>query len=195
MRPDERFGRTFSTELSWSVEGDHLVVQSCGAVACRTRVLDPGSGRVRLIDDPHLGESIGLVGGRLISYADCHGLPCPLVTVDVETGRRTILADDAGTAVLVVTEAGPRIVHEIGAGTRPSLRTVGIDGVEHGRAHPLRADVRLVPGPSRTGANTGLARGWVLLTTDGRPPRDRSAAAFVHHVDTGETVAVQEVTR
>jgi hypothetical protein len=192
---DGRFGRTFSTELSWSAEGDRLVVQSCGASACRTRVLDPSSGRVRMVDDPDLGEAIGLAGERLVSYEACRGLPCPLVSVDMRSGRRTVLAEDAGTAVVVVTERGPRVVHEVGAGTRPALRTVGVDGVGHGHPRSLPRGVRLVAGPARTGGSAALAPDLVLLAGDGRAPRDRAAAAFVHHVETAETTALQEVTR
>jgi hypothetical protein len=49
---DARFGRTFSTELTWSLEGDRLVVQQCGYTSCRTRLVDPGTGQVRTIARP-----------------------------------------------------------------------------------------------------------------------------------------------
>ena len=42
---DAELGRTFSTELLVAADG-RLVVSSCGAQACRVRVLDPATGRV-----------------------------------------------------------------------------------------------------------------------------------------------------
>ena len=36
---DGRFGRTWSTEFTWSLAGDRLAIQSCGEVACRTRIV------------------------------------------------------------------------------------------------------------------------------------------------------------
>ena len=41
--PDARFGRTFSTEFMWDLDGVRLAVQSCGEFACRTRVLTPAA--------------------------------------------------------------------------------------------------------------------------------------------------------
>ena len=36
---DARFGRTFSTEFTWAADGERLAIQSCGEVACRTRII------------------------------------------------------------------------------------------------------------------------------------------------------------
>ena len=76
---DARFGRTWSTEFTWSVDRDRLAIQSCGATACRTRVFDPARGGrpTRLVADPALGPLVGLAGGRAIAYDACRGLPVP----------------------------------------------------------------------------------------------------------------------
>jgi len=109
---DPRFGRTWATSLAWSVDGDHLAIQSCGEIACRTRVLDPSSGAVSTVDDPDLGVMVGLAGDRLVTYGACRGFPCRLVSIDVTDGRRTILADASGPARLAGRGAATRVVHE-----------------------------------------------------------------------------------
>ena len=55
--PDGRFGRTWSTEFAWDLAGDRLAVQSCGDVACRTRILDPDGGPTAMLDAPDLGSA------------------------------------------------------------------------------------------------------------------------------------------
>ena len=73
----------------WDVAGDRLAIQSCGEVACRTRVIAPGGGPARLLDAPDLGLLVGLDGDRVVTYASCRGLPCPIVSTDLATGRAT----------------------------------------------------------------------------------------------------------
>ena len=90
ISPDARFGITFSTELTWDLAGERLAVQSCGEFACRTRVVDPRGGPARELEAPDLGLLVGVDGERVVTYADCHGLPCPIVSTDVATGTRTI---------------------------------------------------------------------------------------------------------
>ena len=112
MPPDGRFGRTWSTEFSWSVDGDRLAVQTCGAVACRTRVLEPVSGHVDTIADPTLGVMVGLTRDRLVTYRACRGYPCGLMSVDPVTGRGHVLSPAAGPARIAGHGAATRIVHE-----------------------------------------------------------------------------------
>jgi len=146
---DDRFGRTWSTEFAWSVDGDRLAIQSCGAVACRTRVLDPRGGLVQTITDPADGPMIGLTTDRLIGYRACRGLPCPLVSTDLETGRSAVLSD-AATAV-VVSGHGPavRVIHEwqdaLGDRRLRSVDPLGRDALDIGRIPPgSRLDPDLV---------------------------------------------------
>lgn len=110
--PDGRFGRTWSTEFAWSVDGDRIAVQSCGLVACRTRLLDPGTGRADLVAEPDLGPIVGLTRDRLVVYRACRGFPCPVVSVDPVTGRRAVVSEASGAAVVTGRGDGARIVHE-----------------------------------------------------------------------------------
>lgn len=128
--PDEdgRFGRTWSTEFAWSVDADRLAIQSCGAVACRTRILDPSTGALELVADPSLGPLVGLTTDRVVSYRACRGLPCGLVAVDVRTRHRTVLSDAAGEARVIGRGAAVRVFHERFDHGARRLRGVGVDG-------------------------------------------------------------------
>ena len=90
--PDDRFGRTFSTEFSWDVAGERLAIQSCGEHACRFRVITPGGGPAVTLDSPDLGQIVGLAGDLAVTYGACRGLPCPIVATDLRTGDRRVLA-------------------------------------------------------------------------------------------------------
>jgi hypothetical protein len=96
----DAFGPTFGTELHWSVGGDALAVQSCGFSSCRTRVLDIASGHVSTYDAMGQGEFIGLTSSRLLTYADCAGLPCDVLSTQLGTGEVSTLAAGAFGAAL-----------------------------------------------------------------------------------------------
>ncbi len=194
MHSDARFGRTFSTELSWTLEGDRLVVQSCGQVACRTRLFDPVTQASILFDEPDLGELVGVAGNRLMTYAPCRGLPCPLIAVDLASGARTTLSDDAGLAVLVTTEAGPRIVHEDLRAGPGHLRVVDPRGAE---TAVLETDhgVRLMTAASRAQAAIGVPPGWLVLSPDGRPGPDRAREVLLRPTRRDAITPFQEVSR
>ncbi len=91
--PNDRIGRVFATGLSWSTDGRRLIVASCGEAACVTRILDRASGRVTTVDDPRIGEVIGLVGDDLVAYGGCPGLPCGIVAMDLRTGHVRDIAE------------------------------------------------------------------------------------------------------
>jgi hypothetical protein len=191
---DARFGRTYSTELAWSVEGDRLVVQQCGQTSCRTRLVDPATGRVSTIARPDLGELVGVADGRVVVYAACRGLPCPILSVEAATGRTTVVAKAAGLARLVPTDNGPRVIAEIGPDGHRHLRSTDLAG---GSAVTLAApagDLRLVPASARASAGTRLPAGWVLLAPDGRRADGSSRPVLVRLAD-GLTVTLREVTR
>ncbi|HEV8488773.1 MAG TPA: hypothetical protein VGQ58_03180 [Candidatus Limnocylindrales bacterium] len=191
---DERFGRTYSTELAWSLEGDRLVVQQCGYTSCRTRLLEPVTGRVATIARPELGELVGAGDGRVVVYAACHGLPCPILSVDPSTGRTTIIATTAGLARLVPTGDGPRLVHETGPDTDRHLRSVDLAGASVLTVTAPAADLRLVPAPTRALAGTRIPAGWILLAPDGRRVGGSRGPVLVRLVD-GLAVTLREVTR
>ena len=102
IEPDERFGITWSTPLAWDVDGRRLVVQSCGQDACRTRVIDPATGDVASLADPHLGAAIGLAGDALVVRGPCRGLPCSIVVADLRDGSTRRLVDGAGLVLVAV---------------------------------------------------------------------------------------------
>ena len=197
---DGRFGRTWSTELTWSLEGDRLAVQSCGETACRTRVLEPAvaDGPVRLIADPALGPLVGLAGARLVSYTACRGLPCPLVSVDADSGGQVQLTDAAGLATLAGTGPDTRVVHEWDGPFGRRLRSVSPDGRVTADLGAIPAGLRLTPDAVRSESGTRLPTDWVLLSPDGRLPAGPAADAArptLRHVPDGRSVPLDEVTR
>jgi hypothetical protein len=194
--PDGRFGRTWSTEFTWSLAGDRLAVQSCGEAACRTRIILPGGALAATVDAPDLGLLVGFDGDQVVTYAACRGWPCPIVTTDARVGARRVLATDAGAATLVGTPDGPRLVHEQGTAAGRGLRSVPLDGGPAIDLGPLPDDLRLEAAPVAAGAATTLPPGWVLLAPDGRLPTDPSAPRpKLRHLPDGLTVPLDEVAR
>lgn len=193
---DARFGRTFSTEFAWDLDGSRLAVQSCGEFACRTRLLDPGSGTAQLLDDPDLGLLVGVDGDSIVTYAECHGLPCPVVSTDIATGWRRIVADAAGAATLVRSADGTRLVHEMPTGTGTRVRSVALDGGAPLTDSAIAADVHLAGTPLSAGSATRVPAGWVLLAPDGRLPLDPTDhRPQLRRIQDGATVRLDEATR
>jgi len=194
--PDARFGRTFSTEFTWDIAGDRLAVQSCGELSCRIRVIRTGGGPVVTLDSPDLGTIVGLDGERAVTYEACRGLPCPIVSTDLRTGDRRLLADAAGLAVVIPSTEGGRLVHEYGGGSNRSLRSVAVDGDGPRELGTIPDDLRLQPSAIRADAATDLPVGWVLLAPDGRLPVDPNAdRPQLRHVPDGTTVPLDEALR
>ena len=195
IAPDERFGPTWITDLAWTDDGESLAVQSCGEIACRVRIVDPAGGVPQLVDDPHLGDLVGLADGRLVMHGACRGLPCPLVSLDLSTGEAIVIDPAAGQAVLSRDAADrPVVVHEVGAGG-DRLRVVGLDGRD---PRALAGDPdgrRLVALPARSAGGAEHGRAWVLFGPDGRLPVDGSLPPLLRHVPDGRTVPLDEVSR
>jgi hypothetical protein len=104
---DERYGRTFTTELRFAPDG-RIAVTSCGERACRTRLVDPRSGRVDQVGPT--GPVVGVdADGSVVAHEACGGFPCALVRVDA-SGRSRALVPAAGRAAM----AGNRVVYEAG---------------------------------------------------------------------------------
>lgn len=193
---DERFGRTFTTELTWDLHGRTLAVQSCGEIACRTRIVDPADGTSRTIADPGLASLVGLDGDVLVSYAVCPGLPCPIVATELASGVQSVLADASGTAVAIATPNGPRVVHEVLGETGIALRSVGFDGSPVDDLGLLSDGRRLHPSALTADAATGVPSGWVVLSPDGRlPDTGPGAQTQLRRVPDGMTVQLDEVAR
>jgi len=194
--PDERFGRTYTTEFAWDLTGPALAISSCGEAACRTRVLDPATGAVQAVAEPDLGSFIGLAGDVLVSYGACPGLPCPIVATGLGTGNRTILTDAGVSAVAVASPDGPRLVHEVVVDTGLELRSVGFDGSSLGSLGPLDNDVRLQPSATVSESGTRVPAGWVVLGPDGRlPDTGPDAETQLRRISDGTTVQLDEVVQ
>jgi hypothetical protein len=193
---DERFGPTFTTEFAWELSGTALVVQSCGEAACRTRVVELASGSVQAVADPELGALVGVDGDRLVTYAACPGLPCAVVSTDLSTGARSILADAAAIAILATTADGPRLVHEVFAGPGIALRSVALDGSATRDLGPVPEGIRLHSSPAIAGSSTRIGSGWILLSPDGRlPDTGPNALTLLRHATDGTTVQLDEVAQ
>ena len=193
---DERFGPTFTTEFAWDLGGPTLVVQSCGEVACRTRVVEPANGSVQAVAEPDLGALVGLDGGRLVTYAACPGLPCPVVSTELSSGVRSTLADAAAIAVLVRTIDGPRLIHEVFDERGIALRSVALDGSPTRDLGPVPEGMRLHSTPGIAEASTRVGPDWVLLSPDGRlPDTGPHARTQLRNVTDGTTVQLDEVAR
>ncbi len=196
LEPDDRFGRTWSTGFTWSDGGDRLAIQTCGQVACRTRLLDPSDGSSRLVDDPALGLLVGVTRDRLIAHEACRGFPCPLVATDLASGDRQVLAEDAGPAVLASDGGATRVVHETAAGAGRRLRAIAADG-------SIATDLGAIPDGLALGGTGGdsdgglrLPSGWVLLAPDGRLPLDSvDPRLTLRQVRDGRAVRLDEVPR
>jgi hypothetical protein len=193
---DDRFGRTFSTEFTWALDGTNLAVQSCGEVACRTRLLDADARSLGTFDDPNTGTLIGLDGTTVVAYAACRGLPCPVVALDLATADRSVVTEGAISAVLVRTPVGPRLVHEVVDGPGLALRSAALDQTSPEDLGGLASGLRLVPPPGLAGAATTLPEGWVALAPDGRlPAMDPPGLVHLRPASGGQAVQLGEIVR
>jgi hypothetical protein len=183
IAPDGRFGRTWTTALAWSSDGASLAVQTCGEVACRTRLLDPATGHTRLMADPSLGELVGLSPDRLVVRGACRGLPCPIVSIRLPDGGTSVLDPVAGQAVWSVDAAGrPVVVYEAGAGGG-ALRAIGPDG-HSARDLPAAPDGwGLVPDAARSGGAVDVQPGQVMLAPGGRLPAGGPDATDLRRIE------------
>ena len=192
---DDRFGRTWLTDLVWSDDGASLAVQSCGEIACRVRISDMEGGDVRLVADPAMGDVVGLAEGRLIAHGACRGLPCPLLSLDLASGATVTLDELAGQAVLSRDAEGrPVVVHEVGTGGG-TLRVVKMDGRDPQLLQGGRDGRLLIPGQARAGSAAEHPSGWILFGPDGRLPIDGSVQPVLRHVPDGRAVPLDEVSR
>lgn len=192
--PDDRFGPTWRTDLSWSDDGTELVVQSCGELACRVRLYDVVARTTRTVARPDIGDVVGVARDRIVAHGACRGLPCPLVSVDIERGTRATLDDEAGQAILGRDADGrPVVVFEADV-TGQTLRGVAPDGGAGVELAGPEASVRLVPGPPRAGSAAEPADGWILFAPDGRLPVS-GPGPVLRRIDDGRVVGLEEVFR
>lgn len=188
---DRAFGQTWTTDLTWSLDGRSLAVTSCGEVACRFRLLDSETMALRTVADPRFGPLVGIADDRLVVHGACRGLPCPLFAVDARSGMAPLLAEDAGLATLVVDAAGHAlVVHEVG-GSADRLARTTLDGTRVGFLDAPTDGYRVV-GPG-AGAGAETPSGWFLLGPDGRLPASPSNEARLQRIADGQTRRLGEV--
>jgi hypothetical protein len=190
LAPNARIGRVFATGLSWSTDGRRLVVTSCGEAACIVRILDRANGRVTPIDDPRIGEVIGLVGNNLVAYGGCPVLPCDIVAMDLRSGHVRSIATLAGLAAMSLDGRVGVVAFEDFA-ARGHLRVVRLDGTEP-RTLPLDNGLRLVPGADRALAALELPAGVIAVAPGSRPTRALAPATFINLAD-GRRLPAAEV--
>ena len=161
---DERYGRTFTTELRWAPDG-RIAVTSCGERACRTRLVEPRSGRVVQVGPT--GPVIGIdADGGVVAHEACGGYPCPIVRVP-PGGRARVLVQAAGRAAM----AGDRVVYDMG---HDGLRALDL---RTGSVETVRGGAGLLPIGDGSMASSGVERrrDVVLLAprgiVDGAGPR------------------------
>jgi hypothetical protein len=160
LAADPRLGPTFVTDLLLAADG-RLTVSSCTPAGCRVRVLDPATGAV--VTARGTGPALGVTGDTLVVRDACAGLPCPIVAVQLATGRRSLLVGDAWTATLG-GPAGGTLVYEVAAG-----RVASLDIATGRRLAPVEAGGIPLRAGSTANAGAAMPLGAVALAPDGRP--------------------------
>jgi hypothetical protein len=131
-----------------------------------------------------------------VTYASCRGLPCPIVSTDLGTGERRVIASGAGLATLVRTPDGTRLVHETRAAPAAQLRSVALDGGHATDLAPMPGDDRLASTAFAGGAGLGLPAGWIVLAPEGRLPiGPGDHQPKLRHIPDGATVPLDEAIR
>ncbi len=193
IEADERFGLTWLTSLSWSEDGGVLAIQSCGEVACRTRLWDPRSGGLRQVADPRLGDLVGVTTEHLVAHGSCRGLPCPLLSVRLADGWVQALARTAGNATMSrATDGRPVAVFERDPDGH-DLREVGLDGGDLRAIEGPTDGRRLVAGIDRTDGAIDIPPGWLVFGPDGRLPIDGPVGPLLRPIGDGLAAPLDEV--
>ena len=177
---DERFGPTWVTELGWSEDGGTLVVTSCGEAACRHRLTPTPGGVVTTIADPNLGSFVGLVDDRLVVRGACRGLPCPIVSREIDRDSVVVLEQAAGLAVMARDSVGRSVVVHEGDG---GLRAIRPDGSDARPLGPPPVGLRLVPAVSWSASGAEHAPDRLVFGPDGRLPLEGLRPAILRPVD------------
>jgi hypothetical protein len=158
---DDRSGPTFATSLAVAADG-RVVVSACGERSCRVRVQDPGTGAVAAVDG--VGPAVGVAGAALIVLDRCDGLPCPLLAVDIASGRPTGALDEAaGPAALTADGRSVVLADEGGigvAGLQPGAPDRELPGTA-GLA-PLQADSTAASGIEAPAGTVAVAPGGLV---------------------------------
>jgi len=154
--------RVWTTDLRLDAAGGRLAVQSCQPVACVTRIVDLGSGDLAVLAGEGQGPIVGFAGDRLVTWAACEGLPCPVVAWSLPDGSATTLSGEAGGAALTADGRQLVVVQSDAGNDRPlaaidvlsgAIRPIGARGAE---ALPLSGGAGMVAGLETAGAAVAI---------------------------------------
>lgn len=119
-------------ELYLTPDGSSLVVRDCYR-ECRVRVVDLANRKVRTLAQklPAGTSAYGVTNQKIVFDANCE-LPCPLLALDLGTGRQSPVGWECSTATIIDSNEGPLVVSNGHADScRGGLRVVVslMDGV------------------------------------------------------------------
>lgn len=170
LAADAAHGPTYATSILAAPDG-RLVVSSCGASACRTRVVSMATGSVKALDAT--GPAVGIAGDQIIALDACRELPCAVLGVSLGTGARTPLGTTDG-AVVVAPGQAVSLVAEDGGG----LRVRGPGRGPGGAAVPRSAGLAPLSVTSLADSGAEAPAGWAAVAPGGRVG-DPSAIRFL----------------
>lgn len=170
LAPQADLGRVWATELRLNDNGTALAVQSCLDQGCITRVVALAAfGRPVAVvrgdakdSTTSQGSIIGFAGDRILTWAFCTDMPCPIQSWTAGAGKPSTLVDRAvgagttrdGRYLLYVTDASGRAVRlDFATNTTTVIR-----GVNAGEV-PLGASVAATSGLDVGDGEIGLASG------------------------------------
>ena len=168
LAPQADLGPIWATELRLNADGTALAVQSCSDQGCLTRVVAIAAfGRpVTFVrgnaqdSTNSQGSIIGFAGDRIVTWAFCAGMPCPIQAWTAGAGKPATLVDRAvgagvtrdGRYLLYVTDASGHAVRVDFA----SNAIATVKGVVAGEL-PLGANVTATAGFDLADGEIGLA--------------------------------------
>jgi hypothetical protein len=163
-------GPIWATELAFDATGSRLAIQSCAIDGCATRVVDLATGAVTVAAGSDQGDLVALVGDRLVTWAACDGVPCPVIAIDIRSGRRTVLEP---VAVAAAPIAGASTWIAVATGDGPSLRTRLVDasGTAAGPPPTTPDGLRPIDVGARASSGVEAPVGWLAVDRAGREPQ------------------------
>jgi hypothetical protein len=142
LAPSDSFlapvGRVWTTTLRSSPQGRQVAVESCGADACRTRIVSLGDAGPEMLVSEAAGHVVGLDEQLVVSLDSCDGQRCELLTTNLASGQVRSLMSGATSAASTVV-AGRQVAVAVSAELGPES-VLAIDP-ETGRRWVVRGAV------------------------------------------------------
>jgi hypothetical protein len=174
LAPQADLGPIWATELRLNGDGTALAVQSCSDQGCMTRVVALAAfgrpvtvvrGDVTDVQGSQ-GSIIGFAGDRIITWAFCAGMPCPIQAWTADGGKPATLVDRAvgagvtrdGRYLLYVTDSSGHAVRvDFAANAVVTVQGVGPDELPLGASVTATAGLDLADGEIGLASNRGDA--------------------------------------